>query len=85
MIIKVKVVPRAKKEKIEEFNGGLKVWLKEPAEKGKANAALIKKLADYFNISKSKIKITSGLYSREKSIKVLKLSKKAKIFGEKLN
>lgn len=70
MIIEVKVVPRAKKEKIEKFGNGLKVWLKEPAEKGRANQTLIKKLADYFGVSAKDIQIISGLRSSKKLVKM---------------
>ncbi|UCD15330.1 MAG: DUF167 domain-containing protein [Candidatus Omnitrophota bacterium] len=70
MIVNVRVVPRARKERIEEFYGGLKVYLNEPAEEGKANKKLIKVLAGFFRVKKSNIKILKGLKSRQKVIQI---------------
>ena len=46
--IELKVIPNAKKDEIKKEGGLLKVYIKKPAIKGKANNALIKLLADYF-------------------------------------
>ncbi len=70
MIIQIKVIPHAKKEKIEKFGDGLKVWLKAPAQKGKANKALLLLLAKYFNVPKDCLKIISGLNKPNKIIKI---------------
>jgi len=72
MKIKVKVIPRAKKERIEEFEDGLKVHLFSPAEKGKANKRLIELLADHFKTKKYNIRIERGLKQREKLIEIMK-------------
>ncbi|MDD5440732.1 MAG: DUF167 domain-containing protein, partial [Candidatus Omnitrophica bacterium] len=50
MRVNVKVVPRAKHEKIESINGGLKVYIKQPPVDGKANKYLIKILAKHFDV-----------------------------------
>jgi uncharacterized protein (TIGR00251 family) len=47
------------------------VGLTSRPEKGKANIELIKKLAKYFNISSSKVKIISGLKSRRKIVEIV--------------
>ncbi len=66
MKILVKVVPNAKEEKILKINNeSYKVYLKEKAEKGKANLRLIKILEKYFN---RKVEIISGKFSRKKEI-----------------
>ena len=70
MRIKVKVVPRAKKERIEEAEGGLKIYLSSPAQKGKANKRLIELLADYFKTKKYNIRIARGHTQREKLIEI---------------
>lgn len=67
----VKVKPNAKQQKIaEQVDGSLIVWLKSPPVDGKANAELIKLLADKFNVTKSQIRIKSGVSSRQKLIEI---------------
>ncbi len=66
MIIKVKVKPNSKKQEIRKINEEkYEVNLKSPAEKNKANIELIKLLKKHF---KKKIKIKSGLTSKNKVI-----------------
>jgi len=73
MKIFVKVKSRAKQEKIEKIDdANFKVWVKEPPEKGRANRAVLKILADCFDTSQSNIKIISGNTSRLKIIEVTK-------------
>ena len=67
MKLSVKVIPNSKENKIEKENRILIVRLKEKAEKGKANIALIKLLTKYFN---SKVRIVSGHRSRNKVIEI---------------
>lgn len=72
MKIKVKVKTKARVEKVEKIGEGVfSVYVKEAPEKGKANAAVIKTLADYFKVAQSNIKIISGLTSRQKIIKII--------------
>lgn len=47
-----------------------KVSVKEPPIDGKANKAIIKKVAEYFNIAPSCVNITSGLTSKTKTIEI---------------
>lgn len=70
MTIKVKVIPRAKKEKIEEFNGGLKVYVSAPAIEGKANKKLIEIIAEHFKVKKYNVTIVKGEAAREKIIEI---------------
>ncbi len=71
MIINIKVIPRAKKVRIQ--NGDpLRVYVNQPPEDGRANDAVIKLLAKHFDISKSQIKIIKGEKSREKIIQISK-------------
>jgi len=69
-VIKVKVIPRARKERVEIFQDGLKVYLAAPAVLGKANKRLIGILAEYYQIKKSDIVIFSGEKSRNKLIRI---------------
>ena len=69
MKLTVKVIPRSKVVKVvEEGKGRLKVYLNAPPVEGKANAALIECLAEYFGVKRRQIKIVKGLKSREKMI-----------------
>jgi hypothetical protein len=71
MKIFVKVKPKAKEEKIIKISDkNFKVSVKKPPEKGKANRAVLKALADYFDISQSKVKIISGSASKLKIIEI---------------
>jgi len=73
MKIFVKVKPRAREERVQKIGGiNFEVWVRELPEKGKANRAVIKSLADYFKVSQSSIKIISGSTSRLKIIEITK-------------
>ena len=73
MKIFVKVKPRAREERVQKIDGiNFEVWVRELPEKGKANRAVIKSLADYFKVSQSNIKIISGSVSRLKIIEITK-------------
>lgn len=47
------------------------VGLTSMPEKGKANLELIKKLAKYFKVSSSQVKIVAGLKSRKKIVEII--------------
>lgn len=67
----VKVKPNSPKQHIEEsVDGCLTVHLKSPPVDGKANKELIELLAKKFKVSKSQIRIKSGLSSRTKLIAI---------------
>lgn len=69
--LRVKVKPNSKKQDIQTADdGSLVVFLKSPPVDGKANAELIKLLADKFNVAKSSIQIKSGASSRQKWIEI---------------
>ncbi len=71
-IIKVRVKPGAKKNMIREVDGeiSLEVWVKERAEKGKANKMLIDMLSEFFSCGKEEIEIIRGERSRIKTIRI---------------
>ncbi|RCK73580.1 MAG: hypothetical protein IGBAC_0028 [Ignavibacteriae bacterium] len=69
-LINVKVVANSKKEEVQKFGDGLKVYLRAPAIEGKANKALIEVLSHYFNVSKSQIEIIKGEKSKVKIVAV---------------
>ena len=51
---------------------GLVVYLREKPHDGEANAALIKILADYYDVSKSQIEIKKGSKNHQKLVEIIK-------------
>lgn len=71
MRVKVKVVPRAKKERVDRLpDGSLKIYINEPAIEGRANKKLIEVLTGYFRVKKSNIAIILGEMSRDKVVEI---------------
>lgn len=71
MLIKVKVIPNAKKNEIVEWRQDvLRVKVASPPERGRANTCLIGFLAKEMAISKKNIEIISGLKTRVKIVKI---------------
>ena len=69
--INVRVIPRAKQNKITtDDDGRLRVHITAAPVDGAANDAVIKILAEYFNIPKSQIKIVRGETSRDKVVEI---------------
>lgn len=69
--LRIKVKPNSKKQAIQIADDG--VWvvhLKSPPVEGKANAELIKLLADRFHVPKSSVTIKSGLTSKYKQVEI---------------
>jgi uncharacterized protein len=50
--------------------GALTVFVREPANEGKANAAVAALLAKHFGIAKSGVTLTSGATSRTKRFRI---------------
>jgi len=72
MRIFVSAKPASRENKIEIIGKNrYRVYVKEPAVKGRANAAIIELLAHYFSTSKSSIKIVQGAFTGEKIIDIL--------------
>lgn len=55
---------------VQEADGSWTAWLKSPPVDGKANAELIKLVAEHFGCAKSSVSIHSGGGSRFKRVKV---------------
>lgn len=71
MILEVKVVPQARENGVVEFKEGiLKVKIKGTPVKGKVNENLIIFLAELLGVSRSQIRIISGLTSPRKRIEI---------------
>ena len=71
MILTVHVKPRARHESVEWIDEDtLKISVTAPAEKGKANKAVIELLSDELGIAKSRIEIFRGATARIKQFKI---------------
>jgi uncharacterized protein (TIGR00251 family) len=71
MLFQVSVIANAGRNEVLEDGNRLKVRLMAPATRGKANKALIKLLADHFDVKKRSIRIIKGERSREKLVEIL--------------
>jgi hypothetical protein len=72
MKLNVRVVPNSSTNLVTSGpNGSLKVKLTSPPEKGKANKHLVELLAKHYKVSRSKVRLVSGLTSRNKVVEVL--------------
>lgn len=70
--ITVRIKPSSKKGSLVQpsLNGELLVYVREPAVDGKANAVMIKLLADYYDVPKRAVTIVRGHTSRIKIISI---------------
>jgi len=67
VVIKVKVQPKAQQDEILGIKGDrLRLRVKAPPEKGRANQACINLLAKVLSLNKKEIKLISGAKAREK-------------------
>ncbi len=69
--LSVRIQPRASKNDMSLMEGGkLKIRLTAPPVDGAANEALVKFLADRFDVGRSQVEIVSGHTAREKIIRI---------------
>lgn len=66
----LRVIPRARTQKIALETGILKIWVRMAPEDGKANNAVIALLAEILDLSKTSINIVHGQTSRNKKVHV---------------
>ena len=72
MRIQVHVTPRAKTRSVQSApDGTLLVKVTEPAEEGRANAAVIAAVAAHFGVPKRCVTILRGITSRQKQIDII--------------
>lgn len=70
-MLELHVQPGASRTELAGMHGDrVKVRLAARAVDGKANEALIKFLAEYYNVSKRDVRITAGLKSRRKRVEI---------------
>jgi uncharacterized protein (TIGR00251 family) len=71
-LLKIRVIPRAKKNEIVEKlpDGSLKIKIKAQPVDGKANSALVEFLSEELCVAKSQIKIVKGEKGRNKVVEL---------------
>lgn len=65
----IKVVPHSGRTELKEENGRLKLYLKAPPEKNKANVELIKFFKKEYGLV---VEIKRGMTSREKVLRIVR-------------
>jgi hypothetical protein len=71
MKIKVKVFTRSAKEEVVQQSDGYTVRVRAAPQDGKANEAVIRLLARHFGVTRSAVRIASGLTVRDKIIEIM--------------
>ena len=69
--INLRVIPRARQNKITtDTDGTLRVHITAAPVDGAANVAVVRALAEHFDVPKSQIKIIRGETSRDKVVEI---------------
>ena len=69
--INLRVIPRARQNKITtDADGTLRVHITAAPVDGAANVAVVRAIAEYFDVPKSQIKIVRGETSRDKVVEI---------------
>ena len=72
MRVSIRVKANSKCETVEKTGErALAVSVKAPAKEGRANAAVIAAISEYFDVPKSRISIISGAGSRDKIVEII--------------
>ncbi len=70
-ILRVHIVPNAKVDSIVgEYGDAIKIKLRAPAVEGKANAALVRFLAEQLEVPRHAIALQRGQRSRDKLVRI---------------
>ena len=70
MKVRIRVMPNSRTDEVIKEGDWFLVKVKEPPKEGKANRAVIKLLARYFNAPQDAVSVSSGFKSRNKVIEV---------------
>ena len=72
MKVEILVKPGSKKGPlVEKVGDDLVVYLREKPHDGEANEALVRVLAEYFDVAKSRIVISRGQKSHRKTVEII--------------
>ena len=66
----MRVHPRARTERLEWDGSTLQLWVREPPDSGRANAAVIRAVARWVGVAPSQVAIVSGAAARHKLIEI---------------
>lgn len=71
LLLTLRIQPRASRDEIAgPYGDALKVRITAPPVDGKANAHLLRYLADLFEVSPSSVELISGETGRDKRVKI---------------
>jgi len=71
ILLRLRVSPKAKRDRIAgEHGGALKLYVKAPPEKGRANEGVLRVLADALGIAPREIELVSGHASQDKRVAI---------------
>ncbi len=62
----VRVTPKAARNRVEQSEAGLRIYVTVAPEGGKANRAVVKLLADALGVAKSRLELVRGASGRDK-------------------
>ena len=71
MKIQVKVKPNSKVEEVSQEGDSFIVKVKAPPKEGRANRAVIRLLAEHFEVPQGQVRILSGFRSKNKVAEVV--------------
>lgn len=75
LFLRLRVTPKARQDRITgEHGGALKLQVKEPPEKGRANEGVIRLLSKTLEISAREIELVSGHASQDKRVAISGIS-----------
>jgi uncharacterized protein (TIGR00251 family) len=70
MKIRVKVKPNCRTEEVSQEGDSFIIKVREPPKEGRANQAVIELLAKHLRLPRSRVRILSGLKSKNKVIEI---------------
>jgi uncharacterized protein len=71
MLLNVKVVPGSSRDRVVgRYGDGIKVQVSAPPERGKANAAVVRVLADFFGVKASEVGLIGGAGNPRKQFRI---------------
>jgi uncharacterized protein len=72
--MKVRVTPRASKNRVEMIQKVARVWTSAPPVDGKANASVCEIVAEALKLPKNRVSVVRGHMSRDKTLRIAGLS-----------
>ena len=71
LLLRLRVTPKAKRDRIGgEHGGALKLQVKDPPEKGRANEGVVRQLAKTLGVPARQIELVSGHTSQDKRVAI---------------